>query len=52
MANNLFKHIYSGCPICGKLFCKYYGYNKSDKTCLKKKTRNKIKIGVKNDLLY
>ncbi len=52
MADKQYRRIISGCPICGKLCCKAYGYSKSDKKWIKRKTRTKLKKENKNDLLY
>lgn len=50
--NKQYRKIVSGCPVCGQLCCKFYGYDKSEKQWIKKKIRNKNKEELKNDLLH
>lgn len=38
-----YRKLVSGCPICGKLYCKFYGYRRSDKKWLKRKLKARIK---------
>lgn len=49
MATKLYRKLLSGCPICGKLYCKFYGYSKSDKKWIVQKLRAKEKQMVKEN---
>lgn len=49
MANKHYRKLVSGCNVCGKLFCRFYGYSKADKKWLNKKLRRKLKGNNEND---
>lgn len=38
------------CPICGKLNCKGYGSNRSERKTLKRLVRNKLKVTMFKEL--
>lgn len=43
MANKQYRKLVSGCKVCGKLYCQFYGYAKSDKKWLNRKLRKELK---------
>lgn len=45
-----YRKIISGCPVCGKLYCKLYGYAKSDKKWINSQTRNELKKDAKKQV--